>query len=58
LFVLALIVWAFSHGAQAQVTSWNAFDDFYVNVPATNGGGNFTQTDWINNAEKISFDTG
>ena len=44
--------------ASAQPTNWNAFDDFYVNVPATNGAGNFTQTDWINLAGQIPFDTG
>ncbi len=40
------------------MASWNAFDDFYVNVPATGGSGNFTRTDWTNNAGKIPFDTG
>ena len=43
---------------QAQVTSWSAFNDFYVNVPATGGNGNFTRTDWINLAGQIPFDTG
>ncbi|NBV97648.1 MAG: hypothetical protein EBT30_08935, partial [Verrucomicrobia bacterium] len=44
--------------AEAQVTSWSAFNDFYVNVPATGGNGNFTRTDWINLAGQIPFDTG
>lgn len=42
---------------QAQ-TSWSAFNDFYVNVPATGGSGNFTRTDWINNAGILPYDTG
>ena len=44
--------------ASAQPTNWSAFDDFYVNVPATGGDGNFQQTDWVNNAGQIPFDTG
>lgn len=44
--------------ASAAPSSWNAFDDFYVNVPATGGSGNFQQTDWINLSGSIPFDTG
>jgi hypothetical protein len=47
-----------THTASGQTTNWSAFNDFYVNVPATGGGGNFTQTDWINLAGSIPFDTG
>ena len=46
------------HTASSQITNWSAFNDFYVNVPATGGSGNFTQTDWINLAGSIPFDTG
>jgi hypothetical protein len=44
--------------ASAVQTSWNAFNDFWVNVPATGGAGNFTQTDWITLSGSIPFDTG
>lgn len=44
--------------ASAVPTSWNAFDDFWVNVPATGGGGDYNQTTWINNAGTVTFDTG
>lgn len=49
---------ASSHVALAVPTSWNAFNDFYVNVPATGGSGNFTQSDWIALSGSIPFDTG
>lgn len=37
---------------------FSAFDNFYVNVPATGGDGNYPQTSWINNAGVVPFDTG
>ena len=45
-FLLALAGPILSPVSHAQVTSWNAFDDFYVNVPATGG---YDQTNWIAN---------
>ncbi|NBT90946.1 MAG: hypothetical protein EBT50_09025, partial [Verrucomicrobia bacterium] len=46
--------------AHAQVTSWNAFDDFWVNVPATGGAGNYPLSAWIGNAgiSAVPYDTG
>lgn len=41
--------------ALAVPTSWNAFDDFWVNVPATGG---YNQTTWVANAGTVAFDTG
>lgn len=47
-----------SISASAEVTKWSAFDDFYVNVPATGGEGNYTQDSWIANANITPYDTG
>ena len=44
--------------ASAEVTKWSAFDDFYVNVPATGGEGNYTQDSWVANANINPYDTG
>jgi len=44
--------------ASAAPTSWNAFDDFYVNVPATGGNNDYTQSTWIANAGTVTYDTG
>lgn len=38
--------------------AYSAFDDFYVNVPATGGNSNYTQATWIANAGTVPFDTG
>lgn len=40
------------------VQTYNAFDDFYVNVPATGGNGNYTRATWIANTGTVPFDTG
>lgn len=44
--------------APAQVRSWNAFDDFYVDVPATGGSGDYAQSAWIAHAGVNPYDTG
>jgi hypothetical protein len=44
--------------AQSTNTNWSAFDDFYVNVPATGGNGDYNQSTWIANAGVWPFDTG
>ena len=44
--------------AHAQVTSWNAFDDFYVNVPATGGAGDFPKSAWVSLAGQYPYLTG
>jgi len=44
--------------AHSQVTSWSAFDDFYVNVPATGGAGDFPQSAWASLAGQYPYLTG
>ena len=44
--------------ASTNRTTWNAFDDFYVNVPASGGAGSFPQTGWISLAGQIPYDSG
>jgi autotransporter-associated beta strand protein len=44
--------------SSAQVTSWSAFNDFYVNVPATGGNGDYNQSTWIANAGSVPYNTG
>lgn len=39
-------------------TAWSAFNDFYVNVPATGGNGDYNKEAWINNAGVNAYDTG
>ncbi len=56
--VLVLLVGSIAGHAAPPVTSWSAFNDFYINVPATGGAGNFRQSDWVNLAGQIPFDTG
>lgn len=53
-----LVVLMGSARGHAEVTVWNAFNDFYVNVPATGGAGDFQQADWINLAGQIPYATG
>jgi hypothetical protein len=55
-FLLALAGSILSPAAQAQ-TSWNAFNDFYVDTPATAGDGLYPQTKWITNTA-VPFNTG
>jgi hypothetical protein len=55
---LVLLVGSVAGHATPPVTSWSAFNDFWVNVPASGGAGNFRQTDWVNLAGQIPFDTG
>jgi len=55
--ILCAVIFGWCGQLQAQ-TSWSAFNDFYVNVPATGGAGDFRQTDWINNAGIFPYDTG
>ena len=44
--------------ALAAPTSWNAFNDFWVDVPATGGAGDFTRADWVAGAGQYPGDTG
>jgi len=44
--------------SSGQIISWSAFDDFYVNVPATGGAGDYNQTTWIANAGTVTYDAG
>lgn len=55
--VLAIVV-ATIIPASGQTIFWNAFNDFYVNVPATEGSGDYTQSAWITNAGINPYDTG
>ena len=48
----------YATNSSAQISNWSAFNDFYVNVPATGGGGDYTQSTWIANAGTVPFDTG
>ena len=57
-FLLALAGPILSPVSHAQVTSWNAFDDFYVNVPATGGAGDFPQSAWVSLAGQYPYLTG
>ena len=56
IFVLVALS-ALAAPLRAQVTSWSAFNDFYVNVPATGGGGDYNQSTWISSTNN-PFDTG
>jgi hypothetical protein len=51
--LLSAASWAFQPAAQAQ--TWNAFNDFYVNVPAPGG---YPQSAWIQYAGVFPGDTG
>lgn len=51
--VVATIIPAPAHAQ----TIWSAFNDFYVNVPATGGNGDYTQSTWISSTNN-PFDTG
>lgn len=44
--LIAVLFCAFESHAQV---IWNAFDDFYVNVPATGGNNDYNQSTWIAN---------
>lgn len=44
--------------AQTNTNTWSAFNDFYVDVPATGGNGDYTQSTWIANAGTWPYDTG
>ena len=57
-FAIAALAAIGAAPALAVPTSWNAFDDFWVNVPATGGGGNYNQSTWIANSGSVAFDTG
>ena len=51
--LLSAASWALQPAAQTQ--TWNAFNDFYVNVPATGGDGNYSQSTWIANSGNTNF---
>jgi autotransporter-associated beta strand protein len=55
---LCLAIGLIASTAPGQTVFWNAFNDFYVNVPATEGGGDYTQSAWISNAGINPYDTG
>jgi len=55
--LVGVFLTALSSVASAQ-TTYNAFDDFYVDVPATGGDGGYNQATWIANAGIVPFDTG
>ncbi|NBV97441.1 MAG: hypothetical protein EBT30_07870 [Verrucomicrobia bacterium] len=44
--------------AAPPVNSWSAFDDFWVNVPATGGAGDFPQSAWVSLAGQYPYLTG
>lgn len=58
--IAGLVAGALAPAASAQTNSntWSAFDDFYVNVPATGGNGDYNQSAWIANAGTWPYDTG
>lgn len=56
-FALFLIMTTVTSTVRAQIL-YDAFNDFYVNVPATGGGGDYTQATWIANAGTVPFNTG
>lgn len=45
-----MVLLGMSAQSHAVVTAWNAFNDFYVDTPATGGAGDYTQATWIANA--------
>ena len=57
LIVFLVALTALAAPSPAQVTSWSAFNDFYVNVPATGGSGDYSQSTWISSTNN-PFDTG
>jgi len=58
LAVLVLLAGSAAGHAAPPVTSWSAFDDFWVNVPATGGAGDFPQSAWVSLAGQYPYLTG
>lgn len=56
--VIALLLAVCVTTSSAQISNWSAFNDFWVNVPATGGSGDYNQSTWIANAGTVPFDTG
>lgn len=55
--ILCAVIFGWCGQLQAQ-TSWSAFNDFYVNVPATGGAGDFPQSAWQFYAGQFPYMTG